>query len=1111
MAIRSPDFTQSEAPLDPLWYKDAVIYEAHVRSFYDSNADGIGDFQGLLQKLDYLQFLGITLIWLLPFYPSPLKDDGYDIKDFMDVNPAYGTLSDFKLFLKEAHRRNIRVMTELVLNHTSNEHPWFQKSRAAPPNSRWRNFYIWSDSTERYQDARIIFKDFENSNWTWDPVANAYYWHRFYSHQPDLNYDNPETVRAVFRTIDFWFNLGVDGLRLDAIPYLYKRDNTTCENLPETHDFLKKIRQHVDKHFKNRFLLAEANQWPEDAVAYFGDGDECHMAFHFPMMPRMYIAIRQEDSFPLIDILQQTPPIPDNCQWASFLRNHDELTLEMVTEEERDFMYRVYGEDPQMRINLGIRRRLAPLLHSDRKKIELMNGLLFSLPGTPVIYYGDEIGMGDNIYLGDRNGVRTPMQWNADHNAGFSQATAQKLYLPTIVDLEYNYEIVNVNLQRSNPQSLLWWTKRLIELRKQYKAFSRGSIEFLSIDNRKVFAFLRIYENESLLVVANLSRFVQFVELDLTAYKGKVPIELFGGTEFPVINQSPYMLTLGPHAFLYFQLTVSNTEIPQRKVYQPPQLWIKKQWLELLHHPVSSPLLRVLPDYLYHCRWFKSKMEKITQVRIMDQIELMRKPFLTYLLIIQVEYKEAESEQYLLPIASTQEPPKTNNSSAIIAQLQKFNDETEWLMDALYIPEVCHHLFSLCKKQRVYKGKAGKLLAKSLPQSHQLLREVIDISQIKPIANEQSNTSINFANTCILKLFRRMEAGINPDVEINRYLSQKEKFTQTAVLAATIEYHWRNHTATLGHIQQYIPHQTDAWNYTLDAIGLFFESALSQIQNITANLTLPNYLVHDPDTRIPDHVYEDLGAYAHSAHLLGIRTAELHLTLGSETHDPYFLPEPFTLFDQKALHQSIHYSCRRVFEKLAKKVHTYEDRLKNDVLSLLDKQQDILAAAKQIVKQRIDGKKIRCHGDYHLGQILYTGQDFVLIDFEGEPERSLTERQIKRSSLRDVAGLLRSLHYAISKIVLEKTRMVSSEEQAWVERLADYWYRWSCQLFLRGYREKAEQSHLLPKDPEGFYTLLRSFLIERAAYEIDYELNNRSNLIHIPCRGMLNLMDADYG
>ncbi len=499
----------SKLPDDPLWFKDAVIYEVHPRAFFDSDGDGRGDFAGLTQKLHYLQDLGVTVIWVLPFFASPLRDDGYDISDYKSVHSAYGSLRDFKIFVREAHARGLRVVTELVLNHTSDQHAWFQKSRRAKPGSKWRDFYVWSDSPEKYPEVRIIFQDFETSNWTWDPMAQAYFWHRFYSHQPDLNYDSPHVRKAVFEAVDFWLSLGVDGLRLDAVPYLYQREGTNCENLPETHAFLKDLRRHVEAKFGNRMLLAEANQWPEDAAAYFGEGDECHMAFHFPIMPRLFIALRQEDRFPIVDVLEQTPPIPDSCQWATFLRNHDELTLEMVTDEERDYMYRVYAEDQQMRINLGIRRRLAPLLNNHRRKIELMTSLLFSLPGTPVLYYGDEIGMGNNVYLGDRNGVRTPMQWNPDRNAGFSRANSQQLYLPVIIDPEYHYESINVETQLQNPSSLLCWMKRFIALRKRYKAFGRGTTEFLHPDNRKVMAFVRRYQDECLLIVANLSRYVQ--------------------------------------------------------------------------------------------------------------------------------------------------------------------------------------------------------------------------------------------------------------------------------------------------------------------------------------------------------------------------------------------------------------------------------------------------------------------------------------------------------------------------------------------------------------------------------------------------------------------------
>ncbi|HUU65329.1 MAG TPA: maltose alpha-D-glucosyltransferase, partial [Dehalococcoidales bacterium] len=554
---------------DPLWYKNAIIYELHIRAFSDSQGDGVGDFLGLIEKLDYLEDLGVTALWLLPFYPSPLKDDGYDISDYTGIQPSYGNMHDFKAFVDESHQRGLRVIIEVVVNHTSDQHPWFQRARRAAEGSRWRDFYVWSNTPEKYQDARIIFKDSEYSNWTWDHVAKAYYWHRFYSHQPDLNYDNPAVRRAILRVIDFWLRLGVDGLRVDAVPYLYERDGTNCENLPETHVFLQELRKHVDGKFVNRMLLAEANQWPEDAVAYLGDGDEFHMAFHFPLMPRMFMAIRMEDRFPLIDILQETPAIPEACQWAIFLRNHDELTLEMVTDEERDYMYRMYASDPAARLNLGIRRRLAPLLNNDRKKIELMNGLLFSLPGTPVIYYGDEIGMGDNFYLGDRNGVRTPMQWSPDRNAGFSHANPQKLYLPPIIDPEYNYESINVENQQNNPDSLLWWMKRMIALRKRFRAFGRGSLEFLQPKNRRILAFLRRYQDEAILVVANLSRAAQQTQLDLAEFQGRVPVELFGRAEFAPISDGQYYFTLGPHAFYWFSLESERAETLRFRALSP--------------------------------------------------------------------------------------------------------------------------------------------------------------------------------------------------------------------------------------------------------------------------------------------------------------------------------------------------------------------------------------------------------------------------------------------------------------------------------------------------------------------------------------------------------------
>ena len=539
---------------DPLWYKDAIIYQTHVKSFRDENADGYGDFRGLTERLDYIQQLGATCVWLLPFYPSPLRDDGYDISSYESINSTYGSIDDFQHFLDAAHERDLKVITELVINHTSDQHPWFQRARRAPKDSRERNWYVWSDDPNKYAGARIIFTDTETSNWTWDPVAQQFFWHRFFSHQPDLNFDNPEVLEAVKNVMRFWLKMGVDGLRLDAIPYLIERDGTNCENLPETHVLLKNLRHALDAEFENRIFLAEANQWPPDVRPYFGDSDECHMAFHFPVMPRMYMALRKEDRTPIVDIMRQTPAIPEDCQWAIFLRNHDELTLEMVTDEERDYMYQEYAREARMRINVGIRRRLAPLMDNGRRQIEIMNALLMSMPGTPIIYYGDEIGMGDNVYLGDRNGVRTPMQWSTDRNAGFSDADSAALYSPVIVDPPYGFQGINVMAQERTSTSLLRWMRRLIAVRREFKAFGRGTWEPLHPDNRRVLVFLRRYKDELILCVNNLSRFAQYVELDLREFQGMVPVELYSKNAFPPIGELPYLLTMGPHNFLWFRL-----------------------------------------------------------------------------------------------------------------------------------------------------------------------------------------------------------------------------------------------------------------------------------------------------------------------------------------------------------------------------------------------------------------------------------------------------------------------------------------------------------------------------------------------------------------------------
>ena len=686
----------SRVASDRLWYKDAVIYELHVKTFHDSSGDGMGDFRGLIEKLDYLQELGVTAIWLLPFYPSPMRDDGYDIADYYDVNPRYGSLDDFKAFLDAAHERGLRVITELVINHTSDQNPWFQKSRRSAPGSPERELYVWSDSPEKYKDARIIFKDFETSNWSWDPVAKAYYWHRFYSHQPDLNFENPAVHEMVEEVLDFWLGMGVDGLRLDAIPYLYEREGTNCENLPETHVYLKKLRAHMDAKFSDRMLLAEANQWPEDAVKYFGDGDESHMNFHFPLMPRMFMALQMEDRFPIIDILEQTPAIPENCQWAMFLRNHDELTLEMVTDEERDYMWRVYATDPTARINLGIRRRLAPLLANSRRKIELLNILLFSMPGTPVLYYGDEIGMGDNFYLGDRNGCRTPMQWSSDRNAGFSKANPQQLYLPITIDPEYHYEAINVENQQKNLSSLLWWTRRVIAMRKNYRAFSRGSIEFLLPENGKVLAFLRRFEDETILVVVNLSRFSQAVELDLSRFTGCAPMEVFSRNVFPAIRKSPYTLTIGPHGHFWFVLQSAPRNAREKTHHandsRPSRTFRRSS-------PTASARgssARSCRSYLRGCRWFGAKARVVREMRIIEQIPIADGAGAGQLWLVQVEYVDGAPEIYALPVqiatGSSAHTLLRNSPQAVIA---KIGAEGAILYDALWDAEFREKLFRL--------------------------------------------------------------------------------------------------------------------------------------------------------------------------------------------------------------------------------------------------------------------------------------------------------------------------------------------------------------------------------------------------------------------------------
>jgi len=1055
---------------DQYWYKDAIIYEVHVKAFLDSTGDGIGDFAGLIQKLDYLKDLGVTALWLLPFYPSPLRDDGYDIADYTDINPAYGHLRDLRRLVKEAHKRGLRVIAELVCNHTSDQHPWFQRARRARPGSAARDFYTWSDTPDKYREARIIFKDTETSNWTWDAVAGAYFWHRFYSHQPDLNYDNPQVLKAMIKVLDFWCELGIDGFRLDAVPYLFEREGTNCENLPETHDVLRALRKHLDESYPGRMLISEANQWPEDAVAYFGNGDECHMNFHFPLMPRMFMSIQMEDRFPIVDILAQTPPIPESAQWALFLRNHDELTLEMVTDEERDYMYRVYTQDPVARLNLGIRRRLAPLLSNNRRRIELMNGLLFSLPGTPVLYYGDEIGMGDNIYLGDRNGVRTPMQWSGDRNAGFSHANRQRLYLPVIVDPEYHYESVNVEAQQANAHSLLSWTRRLIELRKRHPAFGRGTLEFLHPENRKVIAFVRSDQRERILVVANLSRFVQYTELDLSGFEGTRPVEMFGGSDLPLAGGKNYPLTLGPHAFYWFLLQPVRPQ-PALLPGDPgdvPELVVSGSWTELFRPGAQAQVEQVLPSYLMTRRWYGGKARRLQGVSLGHPIPMPYEGALALLLTVTCQYSDGDPETYTLPVtfatgAEAEEVLRTQHASVLcrVGGLA----QPGVVYDALTDPEFAESLLDAMAKRRRYRDEAAAVIAHPLSAFARLHGPEGTRLDVSVRGVEQSNNSVSFGERLIMKFFRRLEEGMNPDLEVTRFLTERN-FPNIAQVAGSLEYRFPSgRSGTLGILQAYVPNQGDAWAFTL-----------AQLERYFAHPTA-------------------LAEYLERAALLGRRTAELHLALGGDADDVDFAPAPSTMLDQRSVYQSVRSQATQALSMLRRPL---PPTIQTEAQVLLEIEVELLARLRAILQRPITATRIRTHGDYHLGQVLWTGGDFVIIDFEGEPARPLAERRLKRWPLRDVAGMLRSFDYAAATGLRKRPRADPGQAREWKKAVWD--------TYLHAYYAAAGAASFLPAEETARQVLLDTFLLEKALYELRYELNNRPDWVPIPLTGILELM-----
>ena len=1204
--------------VDPFWYKDAVIYELHVRAFADSNGDGIGDFPGLLSRLDYLQDLGVTCIWLLPFFPSPLRDDGYDIANYVDVNPSYGTLNDFKLFLDAAHQRNMQVMIELVINHTSDQHPWFRAARLAPPGSPAREMYVWSASDALYKDARIIFTDTEKSNWTWDETAGAFYWHRFFSHQPDLNFDNPLVLEEVLKAMRFWLDMGVDAMRMDAIPYLVERDGTSCENLPETHSVIKKIRAAIDEDYANRLVLAEANQWPADVRPYFGDGDECHMAFHFPLMPRIYMALRQEDRLPITDIMAQTPDIPDNCQWGLFLRNHDELTLEMVTNDERDYMYFAYSADPRMRINVGIRRRLAPLVDNNRRRIELLNSLLLSFPGTPILYYGDEIGMGDNIYLGDRNGVRTPMQWNSDRNAGFSRCDPARLYFPVVMDPIYGYQVINVEAQLSDQSSLLHWTRNMIALRKLFQVFGRGSLWFLNPENRKVLAYIRDLDrgdgtHETVLCVANLSRFAQPVSLDLSEHIGQEPMEMLGYVPFPTITAAPYAITLAPYSFLWLELQSAGVKaepipepqaeaLEEEEVNEPAALdLLTKGWAGLMAGHGPALIEAALPAWLGRQRWFGAKTRRVQTVRVVDWAELPLAassksviPDATdltaeiavppALFFAEIAYADGPTDTYQIPLAfSTAEDAQVQTADypqSILATLPTpvglgvLHDATtreDFRLGLLSLiernatlplatlqaadmvsamplgvaanghpasavpapvapvplsaqpgeaatpprsdapsprPEAAQQLQP---RESPYAGDAvatqGRVEARTSSafahaDSHRLLSRVGSA--------EQSNTSLLYGKQLILKLFRRLQPGENPDVEIGRFLTEVAHFQHIAPFLGEIFVLQPNgEPTTIAMLQGLVTNQGDGWKWFLDRLAEYLDTVAALPSPSEA--AKPSFMSNRASER---EALQHAGASLEAAALLGRRTAEMHLALATPTSDSAFAAEAFTGEDLARDASRIDAQITSTLEALKIKLSTLKDLIADDAALLLSRRIDLFARANAITSIAAGGMRIRIHGDYHLGQTLRTESgdasgDFVLLDFEGEPARLLAERRQKQSPLKDVAGMIRSFSYAAYSALDQ--HFIAHPEQARgplcesVTAWAILWQNATSSEFLRAYQEAIAANPALLPQPQQAQALLAAYMLEKALYELLYELNNRPNWLRVPLAGILSL------
>jgi maltose alpha-D-glucosyltransferase / alpha-amylase len=1085
---------------DPLWYKDAVIYQLHVKSFNDANGDGIGDFAGLIEKLDYIAELGVNTIWLLPFYPSPRRDDGYDIADYTDVHADYGQRADAKRFINEAHARGLRVVTELVINHTSDQHPWFQRARKAPPGSWQRDFYVWSESDTRYSGTRIIFIDTEKSNWTWDPVANAYYWHRFYSHQPDLNFDNPRVLSAVLAVLRFWLAMGVDGFRLDAVPYLIEREGTSNENLPETHVMLKRIRAELDRTNPGKMLLAEANQWPEDVQQYFGDGDECHMAFHFPLMPRMYMALAQEDRFPITDILRQTPDIPSTCQWAIFLRNHDELTLEMVTSRERDYLWKQYASDARARLNLGIRRRLAPLMQRDRRRIELLNSLLLSMPGAPVIYYGDEIGMGDNIHLGDRDGVRTPMQWSLDRNGGFSRSDPAALVLPPIMDSLYGYQAVNVEAQSRDPHSLLNWMRRMLTIRKQQQAFGRGTFRLLYPSNRRVLAYLREYSPngsdgdgaEVILCVANVSRSAQAVELDLAQFNGRTPVEMLGGAAFPPVGQLPYLLTLPPYGFFWFVLAAA-ARMPSWHAPAPEQMpdlntfVIRSSLEELLSEPARTILQRdVLPAYLPKRRWFGSKDERIERVHVASAAIVPGLSPPVMLSELEVHTSSGDS-RYLLPTAFISEDEL---STALPQQLAMARvrraARVGLLTDAYALDSFIARLMELLQADARIDTASGQLQFIRTPRLESLTLE--KDAPIRRAAVEQSNSSVIVGQQIILKLFRRIHAGPHPEAEMGMYLSDSGYANIAPLLGEIRRVAPDGQEYVLGIAQGFIFNQGDAWNWTQNILD----------RAIHAVIVMPENVELDDSTEVMKEFHT-------GASILGRRLGEMHLTLAQPTDNVAFSPRAASEADCAGWAAAVREQMQTAI-RILEGAREWADDEQALCQSILSHRDALLQLPEELSRSGVGTLLTRIHGDLHLGQALVSQGDAYFIDFEGEPAKRLELRRALSSPLRDVAGMLRSFDYAAATAVIGggagQSDVAVTRKRMIVERFRQV----SEREFLSAYQQAMATGPEATQQTQRTPAVLNLFLLDKVCYEICYEAANRPTWLATPMRGLAALV-----